>query len=132
MAFTADLDNDIGRVRFEIDDMVEATALFPDDAVVTHALDEEGGNVRLAAARLCDVLSRRFAREFDFATDDQSFKKSQRVKAFADLACELRKREQSTVGVLHVEREHTGTVEEPDDLARYPEGLHGPPLGAEE
>lgn len=93
MTFTYDtsLATPLAQVRFEISDTAEAGALFSDEEIALK-LDARGGSVLLAAADLCDVLAVRFAREFDFATDGQSFRKGQRSAAYRQMAIDLRAR----------------------------------------
>lgn len=81
----------ISKVRFEIGDTDEAKALFNDDEVKVKLVDH-GDSVPLAAAALCEILARRYARDFDFSTDGQSFSRSQMSKQFAQLARDLRER----------------------------------------
>ncbi|HYI80007.1 MAG TPA: hypothetical protein VEW67_04030 [Thermoleophilaceae bacterium] len=88
----------ISKVRLEIGDTTEASALFTDDEVKAK-LGDHGENVALAAAALCDILARRFAREFDFSTDGQSFSRSQKSKQYAQLARDLRGRAQGATTV---------------------------------
>ncbi len=88
----------ISKVRLEIGDTDETKALFEDEEVTTKLADH-GENVPLAAAALCDILARRFARDFDFATDGQSFNRSQMSKQYAQLARDLRGRAQGATTV---------------------------------
>lgn len=91
MTFTYDLGTLIGKVRLELFDTTSGTALLSDEEIQVK-LTEHSNNVLLAAAALCDILARRFARDFDFKTDDQEFKKGARAKVWADLATDLRTR----------------------------------------
>lgn len=79
------------RVRLEIGDTDNTAPLFYDDEIDAY-LGDRGDNWHLAAADLCDVLATKFAREFDFETDQQKFSRSQRSKQYADRAKALRAR----------------------------------------
>lgn len=85
-----DLDTDAGKVRLEIGD-TDTTAAELLDEEIAYFLSTEG-SVLGAAARACEALAAKYARQFDFQTDDQSFKRSQISKAYADKAKELRAR----------------------------------------
>lgn len=88
--YTGKLESDLEKVRLEIGDTEVARELFS-DAEITSKLNESS-DVLVATASLCDILSRRFARDFDFAEDGQSFSRSQMSKAYAQLAKDLRQR----------------------------------------
>lgn len=94
MAFTysaSALTTPLAKVRLEIGDTDQATALFQDEEIQAKLADR-GDNVLLAAADLCDILARRFARHFDFESDNQRFTRSQMSKQYAALARDLRDR----------------------------------------
>ena len=94
MSFTyevTDLDTSLAKVRLEIGDTVEASALFQDEEL-EYWIDKRADNVLLAAADAADALARRFAQDYDFSTDNQSFKRSQRAAAYRKMADDLRKR----------------------------------------
>jgi hypothetical protein len=93
MAFTYDgtLNSDLEKVRLQIGDTTSTDPLFTDEEINVY-LDQRAGNVLQTAADLCDVLAVRFSREYDFETDQQSFKRSQRVKSYQSLAKTLRSR----------------------------------------
>lgn len=90
------------QVRLEIGDTdvdPDADALFSDEAIdgflarygaVGTDSDAVVGTIKSAAADACDALANRFAREFDFSEDGQSFSRSQRSRAYADRARQLR------------------------------------------
>lgn len=99
MSFTNDLSTLIGKVRLELDDTTEATALFTDEAIQVK-LTERSDSVLLASADLCDILARRYARDFDFKTDDQEFRKGSRAKVWMELAASLRARAGASAGGL--------------------------------
>lgn len=92
-AFTYDPTNvatDPHRVRLEIGDTDEATALFSDSEIDAILADEV--SVLSAAARCCEILAQRFARDFDFSADGASFSRSQMSEAYAKQASRLRAR----------------------------------------
>lgn len=86
-------------VRLEIDD--SSTPYVFDDPEVQIKLDEHGDNVKLAAADLLDILAIRYARDFDFETDGQVFKKGTRSATLAARAAALRGR--ATGGLSTIE-----------------------------
>lgn len=99
--FSYDLGTLIGRVRLELDDTNEDAPLFSDEEIQAK-LTENGDNVLKAAADLCDILARRYARDYDFKTDDQEFKRGARAKVWADLAEQLRNRAGGGLSVMAV------------------------------
>lgn len=111
MTFSYVLDDEVGKVRFEISDTVENGALFSDEEI-TYKLAEHDDDVLLAAAALCDVLATRYADEFDIGADeDRTFKRSQKAAMYARRAAALRERAAAdasggpkSIGVLHVDR----------------------------
>lgn len=94
MTFTfsvSDLTTPLAQVRVEIGDTDSTAALFQDEEL-NYFLGKRADNVLLAAADACESLARRFARAFDFETDNQSFKRSQQSKQYAAMAADLRAR----------------------------------------
>jgi hypothetical protein len=89
-SFTYDPTTDLGQVRLEIGDTDSDSALFTDQEIGVKLA--ETSNVLLASAALLDLLATRFAREFDFSEDGQSFKKGSRSAAYAARAQALRNR----------------------------------------
>lgn len=77
--------------RLELGDTDPARQLFTDEQA-QHFLDQRAGVVLLAVADACDALARRFSREYDFAEDGQSFRRSQMATAYREQAKELRQR----------------------------------------
>jgi hypothetical protein len=71
-----------------VGDTVEADPLLSDEEIA-FMLSEERDPL-LAAAALCEAISARFARMFDRADGDVRMSYSQRSKAYADRAAELR------------------------------------------
>lgn len=78
-------------VRLAIGDTDSTAVLFTDEELGIY-LDARSDSVNLAAADACETLARRFARQYDFSTDGQSFSRSQMSKMYLDLAVQLRSR----------------------------------------
>lgn len=78
-------------VRLEIGDTDSDAPLYSDDEL-DYFLEQRGDAVLLAAADACEALARRFARRFDFKSDNQDFKRSQQSAAYRQLAKDLRDR----------------------------------------
>lgn len=95
---TSALTTPLAQVRLEIGDTDSTAALFADEEINVK-LAGRGDNVLLTAADLCDILARRFARAFDFESDNQKFSRSQMSKQYAALAGELRDRASGVVTV---------------------------------
>lgn len=95
---TSALTTPLAQVRLEIGDTDSTAALFADEEIAVK-LAGRGDNVLLTAADLCDILARRFARAFDFESDNQKFSRSQMSKQYAALAGELRDRASGVVTV---------------------------------
>lgn len=94
MTFTydvSDLTTSLAKVRLEIGDTDSAAALFADEEIQVK-LGARGDNVLLASADLCDILARHFARDFDFKSDNQEFKRGSRSARYQALAQQLRDR----------------------------------------
>lgn len=81
-------DTDLARVRLTIDDIHDSDKLFDDNEITLFLTIE--GDVAGAAARAAEAMVARFARDFDFTSDDTTVKRSQRVKHWSDLAARLR------------------------------------------
>lgn len=95
------IDNDRDRVRILIGDTDEADPLIPDDQIAEFLsqrtlLDSSGGtlgvNIQAAAADAAGAISAKFARQFNFSEDGQSFQASQRVAHYSELSRQLRNR----------------------------------------
>lgn len=76
--------------RLLIGDTDQARALFNDDEAQWFI--DQATDVTAAAADACDQLATRFARDFDFAEDGQSFRRGQMSAAYAARAKILRQR----------------------------------------
>ena len=95
----------IDQVRLEIGDENLEDPLFT-DAQIQYKLDGRAGVVLLTAADLCEILARRYAKDYDFSSAARmSFKRSQKSTQYAALAKELRNRVGglSTVPVTRVD-----------------------------
>lgn len=86
--YTGNLDTDLDRVRFRIGDTDSTDALLT-DAEINAAVTAEGTVVKAALACVKSILAR-FSKGYDFATDGQSFSRSQRVAHYQQLLVELR------------------------------------------
>lgn len=86
----------LAQVRLEIGDTVSATPLFADEEIAVK-LAGRNNHVLHTAADLCQILATRTAGEFDFETDGQSFKRSQ--KKWAEMAATLRARAEKEGGL---------------------------------
>jgi len=78
---------EVEKVRLRIADTDVENALLS-DAEIESLLEES--TVIGAAIGALESLAARYSREFDFATDDQKFNRSQKAKAFLALAKHLR------------------------------------------
>ena len=93
-SYTAGSTATLDRVRLEIGDTDEDRALFQDaelDDIIVVETD-----VLPSAARACEILATRYAREVDFSADGSSFSKSQASRAYLELAKRLRARARGT------------------------------------
>ena len=98
-SYTAGSTADRDRVRLEIADTDESRALFQ-DAEIDDFLAQEGDSVLKAAARACETLSMRFARDFDFTADGATFRKSQQHAHYASEAKRLRRKAQGSTTIM--------------------------------
>lgn len=111
-------------VRLELGDTDAADVLFS-DSEIQYFLDAASGDVLLATARACDSLARRFARDFDFSTDGQSFSKGQRSEHYRLLAKELRLRAAGGVTSETVTRVDGYSTDIPSDQVTAGRGANG-------
>ena len=81
----------LAKVRLEVGDTDTTDQLLTDEELQV-LIDNRASVVTLAAADACDVLATRFARDFDFSTDGQSFSRHARAKTFQERAQALRER----------------------------------------
>lgn len=101
MTFTyssTDLSTVLAKVRLEIGDTDSSSPLFTDEEL-QRWITARADNVLLAAADACDALARKFARSFDFESDNQKFSRSQMSKQYAALAQTLRDRASGVASV---------------------------------
>jgi len=77
------------KLRLELGDTDTTNYVFNDDEL-DYFLTEETNNVLKARLRAAEAAVFRFARSYDFATDGQSFKRSQQATAYAEMAKQLR------------------------------------------
>lgn len=90
---------DLEKFRLELGDNDALNRLFTDDEA-NYLLSARGANILLAVADGCEILARRYAREFDFtANGEKSFKRSQKSEAYLKMAQELRLRAGAGAGI---------------------------------
>ena len=92
---TADRD----RVRLEIGDTDESRVLFQ-DAELDDFISQEGNSILGAAARACETLAGKFARDFTFSADGASFQKGNVTQMFMAQAKRLRRQARATTTVM--------------------------------
>ena len=98
-SYTAGSTADRDRVRLEIGDVDSDRVLFQ-DAEIDDFLSQEGNSILGSAARACETLSVRFARDFSFSADGASFQKNQVTIMYAAQAKRLRRQARSTTTVM--------------------------------
>lgn len=79
------------KVRMEIGDTDPSAPLVYDEELDVY-LGNYSNSVLKTAAAVCEMLSVKFARYYDFQTDGQSFSRSQMSKQYAELAKSLKNR----------------------------------------
>jgi len=93
LAWSYDVDqvhvNPKDKVRFLVGDTHESEPLVQDEEILA-ALEMANGNVLKAAALVCDSLAAHFSRQVDKTTGAARSALSQRAKAYAERAKELR------------------------------------------
>lgn len=95
-SYSAALATNKDKVRREIGDTVSSDPLLEDEEI-EYALTAEGSSVLRAAARCCEFLAARFARETDASLGEYSESRSQKARMFAERARELRARASAVV-----------------------------------
>ena len=101
MAFTYSAGSNSGRdrVRLEIGDTDSDRALFQ-DADLDDFLSQEGNSILGTAARACETLAVRFARDFSFSADGASFQKGNITQMYMAQAKRLRRQARATTTVM--------------------------------
>ena len=94
-SYTAGSTADRDRIRLEIGDTDEDRILFQ-DAEIDDFLSQEGNSILGAAARACETLAVRFARDFSFSADGASFQKGNVTQMFMNQAKRLRRQARAT------------------------------------
>lgn len=95
MAVTADIDTNIGKVRFEIGDSSIGQGVLPgganfDDSEVQYALTQSGENVKPAAAILAGIAAARWASQpQSFSVDGLSLNRGDAAARFREMAARL-------------------------------------------
>ena len=92
MAFSSPAGSTAARdsVRLEIGDTDEARVLFQ-DGELDDFLSQEGNSILGSAARACETLAVRFARDFTFSADGASFQKGIITQMYMAQAKRLRR-----------------------------------------
>jgi len=98
-SYTAGSTADRDRVRLEIGDTDSDRALFQ-DAELDDFLTQEGSSILGSAARACETLAVRFAREFTFSADGANFQKGSLTQMYQQQAKRLRRQARSTTTVM--------------------------------
>jgi hypothetical protein len=97
--YTAGSTSERDRVRLEIGDTDGTRVLF-EDAELDDFLAQEGDDVMGSAARACEVLAVRFARDYTFSADGSSFQKGTLSQTYEKLAKRLRARARGTTTIV--------------------------------
>ena len=97
--YTAGSNSDRDRVRLEIGDTDSARALFQ-EGELDEFLSQEGNSILGAAARACETLAVRFARDFTFSADGASFQKGNITQLYMAQAKRLRRQARATTTVM--------------------------------
>ena len=98
-SYTAGSTADRDRVRLEIGDTDEERVLFQ-DGELDDFLSQEGNSILGSAARACETLAVRFARDFTFSADGASFQKGSVTQMFMAQAKRLRRKAGATTIVM--------------------------------
>ena len=98
-SYTAGSTADRDRIRLEIGDTDEERILFQ-DAELDDFLSQEGNSILGTAARACETLAVRFARDFTFSADGASFQKGNITQMFMAQAKRLRRQARATTTVM--------------------------------
>ena len=90
--YTYDVTTNAGKVQLEVQDTTTSstTRLLSDEEYAVLLADE--GTVLGAAARAAEIISRKYAHDFNWTADGDSVDRMTRAKQWADLAATLRRR----------------------------------------
>ena len=83
-------DNDRDAVRFEVGDTSSADPLVTDEEIAYILAGE--GTILSAAAKCCEMIAAKFARDIDKKIESTSISASQRYKHYSELAKSLKQR----------------------------------------
>jgi hypothetical protein len=90
---------DLDTIRLLVGDTETGDAILEDadyqDFIARQQLQTSGGtvtNINAAAADAAGAIAAKFARDYDFTTDGQTFSRSQRIGHYMNLERELRNR----------------------------------------
>ena len=98
-SYTAGSTADRDRVRLEIGDTDEDRILFQ-DAELDDFLAQEGNSILGSAARACETLATRFARDFTFTADGASFQTGNITQMYMNPATRRRRQARATTTVM--------------------------------
>ena len=98
-SYTAGSTADRDRVRLEIGDTDSDRALFQ-DAELDDFISQEGNSILGSAARACETLAVRFARDFTFSADGASFQKGSVTQMYMNQAKRLRRQDRAMTTVM--------------------------------
>jgi hypothetical protein len=99
----AQLATPLAQVRLEIGDTDSTRPLLQDEEIQVK-LGLRASDVLATAADLCEILATRFAGDYDFKWKDGAFNRSQRAKAYADRAKDLRARSSGGLSTIEATR----------------------------
>jgi hypothetical protein len=98
-SYTAGSTAERDRVRLEIGDTDSDRVLFQ-DAELDDFLAQEGESIMGAAAKACETLAVKFARDYTFSADGGSFQKGNITVMYQKLARRLRNRARGTTVIM--------------------------------
>ena len=103
------------RVRLEIGD-TDADRILFQDAELDDFLAQEGDDIYGSAARACETLAVRYAREYTFAADGASFQKGNITQMYMQQAKRLRRRARGTTTVMPRRKDGYSVLTDSDDV----------------
>jgi len=103
------------RIRLEIGDTDADRALFQ-DAEIDDFLAQEGDDIYGSAARACETLAVRFARDFSFSADGASFQKGSITQMYMAQAKRLRRQARGTTTVMPRRKDGYSVYTDSDDV----------------